>query len=411
MTIKNTQQTLLLNSKINIAIIGAGASSLLTSIFLSKHNFNVTIYERNNKIGKKLLATGNGRCNITNTNISLNNFYTNSDKSLLKDIFNSFDFHKCKEFFNNIGIEFIEGEKGRIYPMSQTASSIVDSLEYVALQNGVKINLNSEIENIDYKNKKFILNNKMQYDKLIIATGSVAMPKLGSNDSGYRFAEQFKHNIVKPFASLVQLISSNKNLDMISGVKIQGSVNNRQGDILFTKYGVSGSVILDISRDISNNLQHQKNIKLTIDTMPTISKNKLVDMLLQRVKIVGDKDINSWLDGLQNKKLTKYIMLNSNISNSIKYAKFLNRKDIVKIVHTIKNLEFEIVDTKGFESCEVCAGGVDLSQIDLKTMQSKKQKNLYFTGEVLDIDGDCGGYNLHWAWTSGYVCAKGIING
>jgi len=411
MTIKNTQQTLLLNSKINIAIIGAGASSLLTSIFLSKHNFNVTIYEKNNKIGKKLLATGNGRCNITNTNISLNNFYTNSDKSLLKDIFNSFDFHKCKEFFNNIGIEFIEGEKGRIYPMSQTASSIVDSLEYVALQNGVKINLNSEIENIDYKNKKFILNNKMQYDKLIIATGSVAMPKLGSNDSGYRFAEQFKHNIVKPFASLVQLISSNKNLDMISGVKIQGSVNNRQGDILFTKYGVSGSAILDISRDISNKLQHQKKIKLTIDTMPTISKNKLVDMLLQRVKIVGDKDINSWLDGLQNKKLTKYIMLNSNISNSIKYAKFLNRKDIVKIVHTIKNLEFEIVDTKGFESCEVCAGGVDLSQIDLKTMQSKKQKNLYFTGEVLDIDGDCGGYNLHWAWTSGYVCAKGIING
>lgn len=411
MTIKNTQQTLLLNSKINIAIIGAGASSLLTSIFLSKHNFNVTIYERNNKIGKKLLATGNGRCNITNTNISLNNFYTNSDKSLLKDIFNSFDFHKCKEFFNNIGIEFIEGEKGRIYPMSQTASSIVDSLEYVALQNGVKINLNSEIENIDYKNKKFILNNKMQYDKLIIATGSVAMPKLGSNDSGYRFAEQFKHNIVKPFASLVQLVSSNKNLDMISGVKIQGSVNNRQGDILFTKYGVSGSAILDISRDISNNLQHQKNIKLTIDTMPTISKNKLVDMLLQRVKIVGDKDINSWLDGLQNKKLTKYIMLNSNISNSIKYAKFLNRKDIVKIVHTIKNLEFEIVDTKGFESCEVCAGGVDLSQIDLKTMQSKKQKNLYFTGEVLDIDGDCGGYNLHWAWASGFICANSIIKG
>ena len=409
--IKSTQQTLQLNNKINIAIIGGGASGLLASIFLTNNNFNVTIYEKNNKIGKKLLATGNGRCNITNTDISLNNFYTNSDKSFLKNILHSFDFFKCKQFFNNIGIEFTQGEKGRIYPMSQTASSIVDALEYTALQNGVTINLNSEIENINYKENKFILNNKSQYDKLIIATGSVAMPKLGSNDSGYKFAKQFNHTLIEPFASLVQLVSDNKNLDMISGIKIQGCVDNRQGDILFTKYGISGSAILDISRDISEKLQHQKNIKLTIDTMPTISKNKLVDMLTQRVKIVGDKDIYSWLDGLQNKKLTKYIMLNSNISSSIKYAKFLNRKDILKIVHTIKNLEFNIIDTKGFDSCEVCAGGVDLSQIDLKSMQSKKQKNLYFTGEVLDVDGDCGGYNLHWAWASGFICANSIIKG
>jgi len=408
---KSTQQTLQLNNKINIAIIGGGASGLLASIFLTNNNFNVTIYEKNNKIGKKLLATGNGRCNITNTDISLNNFYTNSDKSFLKNILHSFDFFKCKQFFNNIGIEFTQGEKGRIYPMSQTASSIVDALEYTALQNGVTINLNSEIENINYKENKFILNNKSQYDKLIIATGSVAMPKLGSNDSGYKFAKQFNHTLIEPFASLVQLVSDNKNLDMISGVKIQGCVDNSQGDILFTKYGISGSAILDISRDISEKLQHQKNIKLTIDTMPTISKNKLVDMLTQRVKIVGDKDIYSWLDGLQNKKLTKYIMLNSNISSSIKYAKFLNRKDILKIVHTIKNLEFNIIDTKGFDSCEVCAGGVDLSQIDLKSMQSKKQKNLYFTGEVLDVDGDCGGYNLHWAWASGFICANSIIKG
>ncbi len=408
---KSTQQTSQLNNKINIAIIGGGASGLLASIFLTKNNFNITIYEKNNKIGKKLLATGNGRCNITNTDISLNNFYTNSDKSFLKNILHSFDFYKCKQFFNNIGIEFTQGEKGRIYPMSQTASSIVDALEYTALQNGVKINLNSEIENINYKDNKFILNNKSQYDKLIIATGSVAMPKLGSNDSGYKFAKQFNHTLIEPFASLVQLVSDNKNLDMISGVKILGCVDNRQGDILFTKYGISGSAILDISRDISKKLQHQKNIKLTIDTMPTISKNKLVDMLTQRVKIIGDKDIYSWLDGLQNKKLTKYIMLNSNISSSIKYAKFLNRKDILKIVHTIKNLEFNIIDTKGFDSCEVCAGGVDLSQIDLKSMQSKKQKNLYFTGEVLDVDGDCGGYNLHWAWASGFICANSIIKG
>ncbi|MEA2017585.1 MAG: NAD(P)/FAD-dependent oxidoreductase [Campylobacterota bacterium] len=408
--IKSIKQTSQLTNKTKIAIVGAGASGLLTSIFLSKNNFDVNIYEKNNKVGKKLLATGNGRCNITNSSITINNFYSNSDIKLLKKTLHTFDFQKCKQFFNDIGIEFTQGEKGRIYPMSQTSSSIVNSLEFAAVDAGVKIDLNSEIKTIEFKDDKFTLNNSAKYDKLIIATGSVAMPKLGSDDSGYNFAKQFKHNIIKPFPSLVQLISDNKNLDMISGVKIQGGINNKTGDILFTKYGVSGSTILDISREISDKLQHNKSVKISIDIIPTISKNKLIDILLSRVQILGNKDIYSWLDGIINKKLSRYILENSNISSSIKYAKFLNRKDILKIVHTMKNLEFNITGTKGFESCEVCAGGIDLSQIDLTTMESKKQKNLFFTGEVIDVDGDCGGYNLHWAWASGYVCADGIIN-
>ena len=392
----------------NIAIIGAGASGLITSIFLAKQNFNVTIYEKNNKVGKKLLATGNGRCNITNTTLSLNNYYSNSDIKLINKILHTFNFQKCKQFFNNIGIEFTEGENGRIYPMSQTSSSVVDALEYLALQNNVTINLNNEITNIDCINNNFIIDNH-NYNKLIISTGSIAMPKLGSTDSGYKFAKQFKHDVLEPFPSLVQLISSNKNLDMISGVKIQGSVNNKTGDILFTKYGISGSTILEISREVSEKLNFTTTVKLTIDTIPYISKNKIIEILLQRVKILGDKDIYSWLDGILNKKLARYILENSHISNNIKYAKFLNRKEILKIVHTMKNLEFNIIDTKGFDSCEVCAGGIDLAQIDLNTMESRKQKNLFFTGEAIDVDGDCGGYNLHWAWASGYTCASGII--
>ncbi len=409
MTIKSIKQTSQLTSNTKIAIIGAGASGLITSILLARNNFNVTIYEKNNKVGKKLLATGNGRCNITNTTISLNNFYSNSDTKLLKDIIHTFNFQKCKQFFNNIGIEFTEGENGRIYPMSQTSSSIVNSLEFTAIEAAVKINLDCDIQNIDYKNNKFILNGNLIYDKLIIATGSLAMPKLGGNDSGHNFAKQFNHTIVKPFPSLVQLVSSNKNLDMISGVKIQGAIGNKIGDILFTKYGISGSTVLDISREISYKLQNTKEIIISIDTIPNISKDKLTETLLNRVKILGNKDIYSWLDGIINKKLSRYILDNSNISSSIKYAKFLNRKDILKIVHTIKNLKFTIIDTKGFESSEVSAGGIDLAQIDLTTMESKKQKNLFFTGEVIDVDGDCGGYNLHWAWASGYICANGIM--
>ena len=405
MDIVNIKQILQLNSK--IAIIGAGASGILTSIILASKNYDVTVYEQNSKVGKKLLTTGNGRCNITNQNISLDNFHSDNI-DFVKNTLNKFNYNQCKTFFNNIGIEFICQQKNRVYPMSLQASSVVDSLEYEAKRYGVKFILNTSIKDIKYQNQNYIINEN-SYSKVIIATGSLAMPKLGGNDSGYKFAQLFGHNIIEPFASLVQLQSCNKNLEMISGVKIEGIVNDHFGDILFTKYGISGSAILDISRDISNKLQYQKSVKVSIDTMPNFSRNKLVDMLNKRATKYNDREIVIWLDGFINKKLAKYIILNSNINNNIKYVKFLGKKDILKIVHTIKNLEFEITNTKGFETCEVCAGGIDTMQINPKTMESKLQKNLYFIGEVLDVDGDCGGYNLHWAWTSGYIVATNII--
>jgi len=392
----------------NIAIIGAGASGLLASIFLAKQNHHVTIFEKNNKVGKKLLATGNGRCNVTNENISLNNFYSHSNITQIKPILENFNYKKCKEFFNTIGVEFVNNDVGRVYPMSQNSSSIVDSLEYEALQNGVIIHLNTNVENIEYNNHIYTLNGDKKFDKLIIATGSMAMPKLGGDMSGYNFAKQFHHHIIDPFASLVQLISDNKNLDMISGVKIDGVVENKQGDILFTNYGLSGSAILDISREISYKLQHEKSVRVTVDLLPTFSKNKLVDMLLHRAKTLENRDIYHWLDGIVNKKLSRYIIIASKIPDNIKSAKFLNRKDILKIVHTIKNLEFNIIDTTRFETRELCAGCVTLDDIILHTMESKLQKNLYFIGEVLDVDGDCGGYNLHFAWASGYTLAQNL---
>lgn len=396
--------------KTKIAIIGAGASGLFTAIHLSTKNTQVIIFEKNNKIGKKLLATGNGRCNISNKNIQLKNFYTHSDITKIKPILHNFSFDKCKKKFNELGVEFVDGENNRVYPMSQTASSVVDALEFEILQKDILIKLNTEITSITSKNNKFVLNNTLYFDKVIIAQGSTAMPKLGGSNSGYDFAALYKHTLIKPYASLVQLVSDNKHLDTIAGVKIQGLVNNVLGDILFTKYGVSGSAILDISRDISYKLQDQKDIQITIDILPNISKNQLTELLLKRVKILGEKDISLWLDGVINKKLAKYIIQNSNISSGIKLAKFLNRKDILKIVHTIKNLQFNIIDTKGFDTCEVCAGGVSLDEINLSTMESKYQKNLYFTGEVLDIDADCGGFNLHWAWASSYTLAQSINN-
>ena len=321
-----------------------------------------------------------------------------------------FTYDKCKSFFSSIGLEFISGQKGRVYPMSQQASSVVELLEYEALKLGVKFYLNCKVDNLEYKNNRYIINRDKSYTKVIISTGSIAMPKLGSSDCGYKFAKKFGHSIVDPFASLVQLVSSNKNLDIITGVKIDGLVNGKQGDILFTKYGISGSAILDISRDVSSKLQRQKSVKVVIDTMPNISEKNLSEIFMKNLGKTNEKDIVMWLNGFMNKKLAKYIVLNSKISSNIKYIKFLSQKDLLSIVHTIKNIEFNITDTKGFDTCEVCAGGIETNQINAKTMESKLQKNLYFIGEVLDIDGDCGGYNLHWAWASGYLASEDIIS-
>jgi len=399
----NKQQNL------NVAIIGAGASGLATSIFLSHNNIKTTIFEKNNKIGKKLLATGNGKCNVTNKNISLENFHSSYyEKKELKKVLNSFNFEQCKKFFSNLGVEFLYRENGRAYPMSSSSASIVDALSFKSEQLGTKILLNTPVESIEYQNNKFIINNEKKFDIVILASGSIAMPKLGGTDSGYELASTFKHTIIPPQPSLVQLIADDKNLDMVSGVKLTGTVNNHTGDILFTKYGVSGSAILDISREIALDLQYKDSIKINIDIAPEFSKEKLKSMLQQRVKIQGDKKVSLWLDGIFHKKLSQYLIQVAKLPSNIEYGKQLGTKDINKLVHLIKSLPFTITDTKGFDHCEVCSGGVDLYDINLNTMESKKQKGLHLIGEVLDVDGDCGGYNLHFAWASAYTCATSI---
>lgn len=393
----------------SVAIIGAGASGLAASIFLASQNIKISIFEKNNKIGKKLLATGNGKCNVTNKNISLENFHTSYyEKKELKKLLHTFNFEKCKKFFSTLGVEFLYRENGRAYPMSSSSASIVDALIFKTEQLGINIILNTPVESINFESEKFIINKKEKFDFVILATGSIAMPKLGGTDSGYNLAETFKHTIIPPQPSLVQLVSNNKNLDIISGIKLTGTVKNHTGDILFTKYGISGSAILDISREIALDLQEKGSIKLTIDIAPEFSKEKLKSLLQQRIKTQGEKKISLWLDGIFHKKLSQYLIQEAKLSSNIEYGNQLGTKDINKLVHLIKALPFTITDTKGFDFCEVCSGGIDLYDINLNTMESKKQKRLYLIGEVLDIDGDCGGYNLHFAWASAYCVANSI---
>jgi len=383
-----------------VAVIGAGASGMVSSIVAAKNGHNVELFENSAKVGRKILATGNGRCNITNKHISIKNYH-GKEPSFVESALKRFD---LKRFFSELGLEMVEGSKGRLYPMSLQAASVVDFLYHEVLNRGVKVHLSHRVEKIEYINGLFMVEGR-EFDAVIISTGSQAMPSLGSSDSGYGFAREFKHQIIKPFASLVQLVCQDKMVTSAAGVKLDADLDifvdgdskmQVRGDLLFTNYGLSGSAILDISRVASKALSQKKEVSIQIDLMPELSQDGLKSLLLKRLKL--DLPLKLWLNGVVHKKLIDLIISQAKLSNET-----INKKTVNKLAYIIKNLRVKVDDTKGAKSCEVMAGGVSTKDIDPKTMESKLVLGLYFCGEVLDIDGDCGGYNLHFAFSSGYL--------
>jgi len=391
-----------------LAIIGAGASGLVAALVASRGGVKVKIFEKNNKVGKKILATGNGRCNVTNKSIKTFNYHGKNPKfvNIAIDRFNA---STCRAFFEKIGIDLTEGQKNRLYPKSLQSSSVVELLSYECKRNGVDICLNQEVADITKEGEKFALHvegEKYHSDFVLIATGGLAMPTLGASDSGYRFAKKFGHTLIPTFASLVQL-ETKEDFKSISGVKLQGSIKvvlgkeeliYASGDILFTNYGISGSAILDVSRVANKILQHDDKVFVSMDLMSEYSKEQLKNILQKRVKNSNGKSVSLWLKGFLNSKLSLFLSKNIRVEN----ADDLNTKDIVNLVYLLKNFKATIIGSRGFRSAEVTAGGVNTDEVNPKTFESKLQNGLFFSGEVLDIDADCGGYNLHWAWASGY---------
>lgn len=401
--------------KKRIAVIGGGASGMVAAIEASKKGYDVTVYERNKKLGRKILATGNGRCNITNASIDISHFH-GSDPTFAAYAIKQFGFEECRRYFAKLGLEIVQGNNTRYYPMALQASSVVDVLSYTLKSVGVNVRLESEVTALTKENELFFLHDNRgehRYHAVIIATGSAAMPTLGSSDSGYGLAKTFGHKVITPYASLVQLVCSETNIHQANGVKIDADIEvlangvslfQTRGDLLFTNYGLSGSAILDVSRSVSKALTHGQNVILRIDLMPDMSKDALKSLLTKRLKVVPDLPLDLWLNGVIHKKLIPLVLERAKIAET----QTLNPKLVQRIVYVLKSLDVVVSDTKGTKSCEVMAGGIATDQIDSKKMQSTLVEGLYFCGEVLDVDGDCGGYNLHFAWASALLAANAI---
>lgn len=400
---------------VDIIVVGAGAAGLVASITAARAGQKVTLLEQNNKIGKKILVSGNGKCNIDNRYIHPTRFHgQNSD--FIEKVLDGYGFEVVEKFFTSIGLELTEGKEGKMFPLSLQASSVVELLEYEAKKLGVQILCDCAVTSIRKDGDTFTLETSLgskKCEKLLLASGSPAAPQLGGSNSGYAFATRMGHSLIPRHPSLVQLCSEETWVKECAGVKISGSaqlyangeyITEKKGDLLFTNYGISGLGILDLSREVSIRLADYDFCELNLDLMPAFRKEKLINLLLNRINNTSEKPTELWLHGVINKKLIPIILEQSKCR--VKTEKQLNRKEIAKLVYAIKNLKLSINDTKGFKGAEVATGGVNTAEVNPQNMESKLVPNLFFAGEILDVDGDRGGFNFHFAWVCGLRVAR-----
>ena len=395
-----------------VGIIGAGASGMMAAITASRNGHKVTVLEHGVKPLKKILATGNGKCNYTNSDMNLNH-YNDSCRNFVSHIYDRFGHENTVRFFNELGIEAYE-KNGYFYPRSEQAAAIADSLLYDAYRLSIEFITECSVETINKRNGSFLVKtNKggFEFEKLIVACGSFASPKTGSDGSGYDFAKKFGHNIVKPLPALCGLKCEGKFFKRISGVRCKAMVSlfvddefvkADVGELQLTDYGISGIPVFQISAEAVRAFDSGKNVSVDIDFYPESSDSfELMDSLKAKIAICPDKPCKDFLRGTFNTKLCDLFLDINGIDGDIKCGD-LTSEDIESLAETINVFNVKVIGYNA-DNAQVCSGGVSLDDVK-DTLESKKCEGLYFAGEILDVNGECGGYNLQWAWSSGYIC-------
>lgn len=402
--------------KNRIIVVGGGAAGMMAAIVAANNGGEVIILERNDRVGKKLLATGNGRCNYTNINLNINNYH-GKDNIFAEWALNNFDVKTTINYFEKLGITPAVEDNGKVYPLSFQSSSMLDILRYEIEEKNIKLITEAYVVDIKKKNS-FIIKLKdgkvFEAEKVILATGGMAMPVSGSDGNGYSLAKSLGHNLIPIHPGIVQLNLEGNFLKQIDGVKVIGVAKlytknklilEDNGDILFTKYGISGPPILQLSRTALEYLKDGQEIELRISIIHTKTSKELESYLYDRFKNNGNKTAQQSLVGLINKRLILPVLRELNIDKD-KACGELSKVEVEKISQILTSWSFKITGSQTWGQAQVTAGGISTLDVDHRTMESKLVKGLYLVGELLDIDGDCGGYNLQWAWSSGYIAGK-----
>lgn len=387
-----------------LAIIGAGASGLAAAIeaSLNTPNLSITLFDKMMRAGKKLLATGNGRCNFTNMDLSPSHFY--GERNFLRKILTS-QFADSVGFFRELGV-LTYTEDNRIYPRSQQASAIREALCNATDKPNIRFNFDITVSEIEKKENKFILNDE-EFDAVIVCGGGKASPSQGSDGSCYNILSSLGHKITPVYPALCGLTTNDKALKSLKGVRAECNARLYNNDILlgqeigevqFTDKGISGIPVMNLSHRCKNH----KNLLLSLDLAEEFSETELTEHIKAVKSASPNIETECLLNGILNNKLGFAVMEKSGIKPHTTVNK-LNSDAIRNLCYTIKNLDFSISGTRGFDNAQICCGGVDTNEIDGHTMMSQLVKGLFICGEVIDIHGDCGGYNLHLAWTTGRI--------
>ena len=393
-------------------IIGGGAAGLIAAIYAKTNNTEVTILERNSVCGKKILATGNGKCNYWNLDQDLKH-YNSSNKEIIPQIITETNKQEVLSFFDNLGI-IPKIKNGYYYPYSNQAITIRDALLRKVKEKNIQIRNDFLVENIEKKElfKIYSKNEMISADKLIIATGSKASPKTGSDGLGYKLLKKLNHNYIEPLPALVQLKTAGNYLKNWAGIRTDVEVslyeNNNlikqeTGEIQLTDYGISGICIFNLSRHVSIGLLENKKEEVLINFLPFLkeSNKTLADVLSKTTHSLPEQ-----LSNILNNKLVDVILKEINLYTTKSYQE-LSPDEQNKLEKALTNFNVSVIGTNSYDQAQVCSGGIPLTSINPTTMESKITKDLYIVGELLDVDGECGGYNLSFAWISGMLAGKG----
>lgn len=382
------------------AIVGAGFSGLVAASVLKRSNADFMLYEAGDRAGKKLLATGNGRCNITNVNVDASRYHGN--KKFISAVIGRYGRDALEDFFASIGVR-LRSEGDKLYPYSLRASEVLDLLR---LAEGQCERCSTPVKRlVPHKNSIGVVTNdgEKMFDRVLVCTGGKAAPKL-SGGGAYSLLTEIGHKMTPLSPSIVQLkcdgTRSLEGIKLNAGVKI--GERQSEGELLFTSYGISGPPVMQLSRGA-------KGKKAVIDLAPELSFGEVTEILTDKAQL-GYLTLENLFTGFIHKKVGMQILKRAGIGPLSRPTAELSAHEIKKAASAVKSWELEIKDTMGFENAQVTAGGIDLSDFDAQTMQSKLVSGVYVAGEMLDADGDCGGFNLQWAFSSAYLAAMSIID-
>lgn len=403
----------------DVIIIGGGASGLAAAISAARENphAKVCIIEQKDILGKKILSTGNGRCNFTNEKMGIEYFHSNCLENV-EHVLKKFGTEDTLRFFGELGI-VPKDKNGYYYPRSEQASTVVSVLKMAIKALEIEVRAGVSVQSIRRTKKGFLLETsegKLEGRCAILASGGKASKVLGSDGSGYSLAKSFGHSMVPVVPALVQLRTKNHPLLKASGVRTEASVSifsngtflaKDTGELQITAYGISGIPVFQVSRHAAKAIYEKKEVVAELDFYPTMSEEALFEFLKERSIIMKNYHASDFLVGVFHQKLISCFLKGAKIRENAKVAE-LTTERFLALCNLCKHLKLTVEETNGFDHAQVCAGGVRLDEINPDTMESLCCEGLYLTGELLDVDGICGGYNLQWAWASGVLAGKAV---